>query len=268
VDANAITQLLSRPLGVKGVTNPFAAAGGADPEPIDEVRRNAPVGITALDRLVSVTDYADFARAFAGVARSSAALLADGTRRLVHVTVAGRDGDPIPPDTDLYKNLLQALRKYGEPGTAVAVDSRVLRFLRAEARIRVHPDHEFAAVEAAVRTRLLAAFGFDARDFARPLYLSEFVAAAQAVTGVVAVNVTRFALINELGPASAAAAPEQSDLEQQLKYLSEQLRAPAERLPERLAVRTARFADGKIVPAELAFLPARVPDLLTLTEWK
>jgi hypothetical protein len=269
VDPNKITQLLSRPLGVKGVTNPLAATGGADAEPLDEVRRNAPVGITALDRLVSVTDYADFARAFAGIARSAAALLANGTRRLVHVTVAGRDGDPIPPNTELYTNLLEALREYGEPGTAVAVDSRVLRFLQAEAKIRVHPDHEFATVEAAVRTRLLAAFGFDARDFARPLYLSEFIAAAQAVTGVVAVNVTRFNLINEpASPGASAAGSDQADLECQLRYLSKQLRAPVERLPERLAVRTARFVDGKIVPAELAFLPARVPDLLTLTEWK
>ena len=42
VAPGAISTLAQRPLGVSGVTNPQAAAGGADPESMDEVRSNAP----------------------------------------------------------------------------------------------------------------------------------------------------------------------------------------------------------------------------------
>jgi hypothetical protein len=67
VDAQQISQLATQPLGVKSVINPLRAAGGADGDTRDQARRNVPIGITALDRLVSVADYADFARKFAGI---------------------------------------------------------------------------------------------------------------------------------------------------------------------------------------------------------
>ena len=63
VAAGKIDQLATRPLGVKAVVNPRAAAGGADPESADSARRNAPIGVTAMGRLVSVDDYADFVAA-------------------------------------------------------------------------------------------------------------------------------------------------------------------------------------------------------------
>ncbi|MGA7206695.1 MAG: hypothetical protein WBX27_18945, partial [Specibacter sp.] len=61
-----ISQLATRPLGVSAVNNPLRSTGGADPETRDAARANAPLAVTALDRLVSVADYADFARTFAG----------------------------------------------------------------------------------------------------------------------------------------------------------------------------------------------------------
>ena len=64
----------------------------------------------SLDRLVSVQDYADFARTFAGIGKASAARLSDGRRQLVQVTIAGADDIPIDPTSDLFQNLLIALR--------------------------------------------------------------------------------------------------------------------------------------------------------------
>src|SRR5262249_40206610 len=54
--ADQLTLLMTRPLGVKGVTNPVAAAGAADPETLDGSRRQAPLTVTTLDRLVSLRD--------------------------------------------------------------------------------------------------------------------------------------------------------------------------------------------------------------------
>jgi hypothetical protein len=71
--------------------------------------------LKALDRLVGVEDYSDFARTFAGIGKAAAARLSDGRRQLVDVTIAGADDIPIDVNSDLYRNLVQALHQYGDP---------------------------------------------------------------------------------------------------------------------------------------------------------
>ena len=63
---------MTRPLGVKSVTNPIAAAGAQDPQARDDARVNAPLTVRTLDRIVSLSDYEDFARAFAGIGKAMA----------------------------------------------------------------------------------------------------------------------------------------------------------------------------------------------------
>ena len=78
VPAETIKMLLSRPLGVKAVNNLERASGGADRDDRDAARRNAPLAVMALDRLVSTQDYADFARMFAGVAKANSRVFPRG----------------------------------------------------------------------------------------------------------------------------------------------------------------------------------------------
>ena len=54
VDANSITQMLQSVSGVQSVVNPLPAFGGADGEPIDRTRENAPVSVLTLGRAVSL----------------------------------------------------------------------------------------------------------------------------------------------------------------------------------------------------------------------
>ena len=82
VKAEQISLLVMRPLGVKAVINPLAASGGADREEIDQARTNAPLAVTAFDRLVSVQDFEDFARTFAGIGKASAVALPKGATSL------------------------------------------------------------------------------------------------------------------------------------------------------------------------------------------
>jgi predicted phage baseplate assembly protein len=124
VPAEQISLLTTRPLGVKGVINPLPATGGADPEDRDHARRNTPLHLKALDRAVSVPDYADFARAFNGIGKARAIRLSDGRRELVHLTIAGADDIPIDTQSDLYRNLLQALHQFGDPNQPVQLDPR------------------------------------------------------------------------------------------------------------------------------------------------
>jgi hypothetical protein len=81
LDAGQLSLLLTRPLGVKGVVNPLPTTGAADPESPDDARRNAPLTVLTLDRIVSLQDYEDFARAFAGVGKSKATRVWRASRR-------------------------------------------------------------------------------------------------------------------------------------------------------------------------------------------
>jgi predicted phage baseplate assembly protein len=129
VKAQQISQLATRPLGAKEVINPLPATGGADRDSRDQARRNAPLAVMALDRLVSTEDYADFARTFAGIGKATAARLSDGRRQVVHVTIAGAEDIPIDLNSDLYRNLVQALHLFGDPHQPVQVALRRLKLL-------------------------------------------------------------------------------------------------------------------------------------------
>lgn len=187
VEAGQLSLLLTRPLGVRGVSNPGAAAGAADPEPRDEVRRNAPLTVLALERIVSLRDYEDFALAYAGISKALATPVRDGEARGVHVTVAGPGG--AKPDAGLISDLSAAMRAAGDPHLPLFVEPyRPVRF-RVEANVEVDADFLPEKVLAAVEGALRARFSFEARSFGQPVALSEVVAVAQEVPGVVAVDV-------------------------------------------------------------------------------
>jgi hypothetical protein len=197
VDARQISLLVTRPLGVKEVINPLRASGGADRESIGLIRENAPRSVIALDRLVSTSDYADFTRMYAGIAKAEAVRLSDGMRELVHITVAGVEDMPIDPESDLYRNLLASLRSLGDPGLVVQIAMRERVTLVLQARIKLVDGYRWEPVATAVRERMLERFGFDRRALARPALLCEAIAAIQSVRGVAWVDVDRFGGIPE-----------------------------------------------------------------------
>lgn len=191
VKAHQLTQLMTRPLGVKGVTNPLAATGAADRESLADARRNAPLTVMTLGRVVSLQDYEDFARAFSGIDKALAAWVWSGEKRGVFVTVAGSKGSEVPDDSPLLKNLLTAMRQAGDPTVPLDVVSYEPRFFRLSAAVQVHPDYTPEKVLAAVEQRLRQSFSFEARAFGQPVHLSEIIAVMQNVPGVVAVDVNK-----------------------------------------------------------------------------
>jgi predicted phage baseplate assembly protein len=192
VNAGQITQLTTRPQGVSAVANPLRASGGADPDDAGLARRNTPLRMLALDRLVSVRDYEDFARARAGIGTASARKLTDGHRQVVHVTVAGADDLPLDDTSLLITTLRDAFAVNGDPYQPVQVASRALLLLVLGAGIHVAADHEWTSVAPAVRAILLDRFGARRRELGQSAYLSDIVAAIQAVAGVDYVDVDTF----------------------------------------------------------------------------
>jgi len=189
LDADRLSVLMTRPLGVTGVTNPEAATGGVDRQSRDDVRANAPLTMLTLDRVVSLRDYEDFARAFAGIAKALATWTWDGQTRGVFVTIAGADGAEVPEASDTYANLLAAMRSSGDPQVSLRVRSYRKRLFRLTARITRHPDWLAERVMHDARDALVSRFGFSARSFGQRVALSEVMAVIQTVSGVVGVDV-------------------------------------------------------------------------------
>lgn len=183
-----LTLLLTRPLGVRGVTNPLAAGDAAAAEGRDDLRRNAALPIRTLDRIVSLRDYEDFARAFTGVAKALATWTWNGHQRGVFVTIAGAGGKAIADGSLTHTNLLSAMLQAGDPTVPLRAKSYTPAFFRLSGNLSIDPAHLPDKVLAAVEAELRAAFSFDARDFGQPVPKSEVIATIQRVEGVLAVD--------------------------------------------------------------------------------
>ncbi|MBL7626531.1 putative baseplate assembly protein [Frankia sp. CN6] len=190
VRAGQLSQPRARAGGVTAVVNPAPGVGGDDPEPLASARAAAPARVAALDRVVSMADYALFARGFPGVAKAHAVRARAGGRAGVALTVAGRHGERLDPRQGTGANLLAALRTYGDPAVPVALLPHEPVPFRLVVAARTAPDRDRAAVLAAASSRLTAAFSFDTRELGQPVAASEVVAVLQATPGVVAATVT------------------------------------------------------------------------------
>ncbi len=197
VKAGQLSTLLTRPLGLKAAQNPLPAVGGDDPEPRDAARDNAPLQVRTLDRVVSLLDYQDFARAYSGIAKALATWSWDGQRRGVFVTVAGPHGAPVAGD--VLGKLEAAIRKAGDPFVPLRLKSYRPAAFRTRFRIKVGPAYDKPAVVAHAVLHLRDHFSFARRAFGQPVSLAEVVATVQAVPGVVAVDVDRLLRTDAVG---------------------------------------------------------------------
>lgn len=191
VKENQLSQLMTRPLGVKAATNPIASSDSADRESISDARRNAPLTVMTLDRTVSLQDYEDFARAFAGIDKALAIWSWTGLRRSVFVTVAGSGGAEVKDDGKLHDNLLDAMREFGDPNVLLQIKSYRPRLFRVKAEIEVKSDYMPEKVLLEVGKKMRQSFSFDSREFGQPVRYSEVIAVLQNVQGVNAVNVRK-----------------------------------------------------------------------------
>jgi predicted phage baseplate assembly protein len=192
VKADQLTLLMTRPLGVKGVTNPNVAAGAADPEKLADARRNAPLTILTLGRIVSLQDYQDFARAFSGIEKALATPVQVGEKHGVFVTIAGTKGAAVATDSQLFSSLLTAIADAGDTTVPFIVKSYQPRFFRLSAQVKLDPEYLPEKVLAQIEQELRDRFSFEARDFGQPVHRSEVIALIQGIKGVVSVNVKQF----------------------------------------------------------------------------
>jgi predicted phage baseplate assembly protein len=191
VASEKLTQLMSRPLGLKSVSNPLAAEGGTDPEAVDVARANIPLTTRTLGRAVSLLDYEDFARAFSGITKAQAQILFLAAGPAVAITLAGPKNTVLTQTSPVWINLLDALKKSGDPHVTVVLLAYQASTFRVGMRVKRDPAYESKTVLAAVEATLRAHYAFAPRMLGRPVQQSEIISVAQGVPGVVAIDVTR-----------------------------------------------------------------------------
>ncbi len=185
---------------LKSLRNPLAAQGGADPEPVAEVKLFAPGAFkTVIERAITADDYATIAERNPALQRANAVLRWTGGWYEAQVAV-----DPLgseSPDETLLRNVRAHLSHFRRLGHDLVVNAAEYVPLQIVLDVCVLPQYLRGHVEAA----LLGVFsnggqpggqpGFfnpDNLTFGEGIYLSRMVAAAQAVTGVQSVTVTKF----------------------------------------------------------------------------
>ncbi|MEV0369971.1 putative baseplate assembly protein [Streptomyces sp. NPDC050636] len=187
------------PMPVAGVRNPLPATGGAEPEPIEQVRQLAPLDLkrTRL-RAVTAADYAELASALPGVQRAAAEIRWTGSVQEAHVAIdAARTGEPQP---QLLDSVAYALESYRRIGHDLVVEAARTVPLDIMVEVCAAPGHQHGQILAEL-TRVLGSrrlsggrLGFfhpDALTFGEPVRLSRLTAVAAAVPGVQSVRVTR-----------------------------------------------------------------------------
>lgn len=242
VGAGSLTLLMTRPLGVRSVTNPLPASGAESPEKLSDARQNAPVTVLTLDRIVSLRDFENLARSFAGIGKAQASALKVGQSHVVHITVADASGSEV--DSESKEDLCDAIDLVRDPIERVYIDSFQLRTFTIEADILIDERHLADDVLAEARATLRDSFSFGNRDFGQPVTAAEVLSIMQAVDGVVAVDLNKL----ELDAASTAVHESVS---------------PTTILPSK----DAQVEDGAILPAELLLLNTDTEGV-TLTELK
>ncbi|MEP6068050.1 MAG: putative baseplate assembly protein [Paracoccaceae bacterium] len=219
VNAGQLNILMTRPLGVEAVINPHASEGGADPEPLDAVRTNVPLSCRTLGRVVSLSDFADFSRAYAGIAKARAewVKLPGAAKAGVVVTVAGEKAAEVLPHSNLHSKLTAALRENGIPYTRFRLKSYRPKFFRIGALIKVDPAYLPDVVLPNVEATLRTTFSFASQNFGEAVFASDVIATMQNVDGVEAVILDRFyrgAVVkrNDILPAAQATPTQGAEL--------------------------------------------------------
>lgn len=263
-----IDQLIGAPLGVKGVINPRAAGGGADPDGPDQIRSRTPLGLSALERIVSESDYADFARAYGGIGKATASRILG----MVQLTVAGMDSAPLALEGQLLNNLVSSLRLNGDALQLFQVLNREVVLLLIRARVAIQSRYEWKNIELQIREALYDRFSYERSEFGRDVLRSDAISVMVDVEGVDYVDVDVF---------SAVAENEADQLPELLAGRAVKRRSRIVVNPARIAVETSfgdstgtnavtagREATGArgVHGAELCFLTPDVPDTLILEQ--
>ena len=203
VGAEAIAHLFTSDAALRAETrlvrNPLPAAGGIEAETAAEVRAYAPAAFRTQERAVTEADYAEVAERHAGVQRAIATFRWTGSWHTVFITVDRLGGAPM--DDDFEAAIRGHVERYRMAGHDLEIDGPRYVSLEIDMHVCAAPDYFRAHVKEELLKLFsnrvlvdgrLGMFHPDQFTFGQTVYLSPLIAAAQAVPGVMSVQVNQF----------------------------------------------------------------------------
>jgi predicted phage baseplate assembly protein len=191
VPAGSLTLLFNRPLGIRSVQNPLPATGGVAPQVLADARAAAPRTVRTLGRIVTLSDYADFASNLPGVGKAQATLLGSGGIPFTYLTVAAAGGvEPVSASaTAAFVGRIQSsIAPLADPSQLLLVNLCNTRFFGVTATLVLQPGVDPPTVRAAAESALENSFSFSARSFGQGVLAFEVILTLQSVPGVLGVE--------------------------------------------------------------------------------
>lgn len=176
-------------------TDTGAASGGTDAESTDSIRLNAPRSMHALNRAVSLADYAALVKA-SGVSKAAAVadVYTSVTVFFVPYGDSGVQSDLVTPST-VFNNTVPNIKTYltDKIPANTTVTFQPASYVKTElfATITILPKYLQSLVKTQVAAAISSLFSIDNVSFQDTIYLSDVIAAATSVAGVASVKVTK-----------------------------------------------------------------------------
>jgi hypothetical protein len=202
VGAGALAQVAfaaGQAMGIETVRNPLPAAGGVEPQSLEEARQYAPQAFRVQLRAVNEADYAAVAQRHPEVQRAAATFRWTGSWYTVFLTVDRLGGAKV--DAAFAARLRQFMESFRMAGYDLEVNGPTPVPLLLALDVCAKPDYFRGQVLGALLERFSSRLLPDGRrgffhpdnwTFGQPVYLSRIYAAAAEVEGVASVTVKSF----------------------------------------------------------------------------
>jgi len=202
VGAGALAQVAfaaGQAKGIETVRNPLPAAGGVEPQSLEEARQYAPQAFRVQQRAVNEADYAAVAQRHPEVQRAAATFRWTGSWYTVFLTVDRLGGAKV--DAAFEARLRQFMERFRMAGYDLEVNGPTPVPLLLALDVCAKPDYFRGQVLGALLERFSSRLLPDGRrgffhpdnwTFGQPVYLSRIYAAAAEVEGVASVTVKSF----------------------------------------------------------------------------
>jgi hypothetical protein len=256
VKADQLSIALERPVGLRSVSNPLPADGGADPEPLANMRAAAPTTVRTFRRAISLDDFAWVATTSGLVARAVVTWVWSGLEKAIHLTVAAQDGAPLSAAS--LKMLHEALGRARDPNHPLMLGNICRVPVTLAAKLIRSPDYTADDVLAAATAAIADFFAFENMGFARAVHLSDMFAVLQGAEGVVGVDIDCFQLRGYDGLSAAQLALRSATADPVQPHIRIHLARPLPDNPALIDPFAMACFDGaippQVLPAEQAYL--------------
>jgi len=192
VAINTLTYLATNVVAGLTVNNQTAAAGGADEESTDSIRVNAPASLKALNRAVSLLDYASLALQVTGVSKAVAKANVYSSITLYIALFGDRGIDGSSNPTTIFNTVATRVQEYFTdkcpPNTTITVQPPTYAEIDITVDITVSPEYRTSSVKSQVENALNVLLDIDNVIFGDVIRLNDVLQTISSINGVLQIT--------------------------------------------------------------------------------